>query len=174
MSKLRFTVLLPLLNSACGVAIWAIGEYGKHSSRGGVLDGITKLYAGLNAPAAAVTLVVNEAQSRTEPAPLMASVEFLLISILVWYGIGRIIDRTRDPTPQPENRVTAISICALAAVFSVFLLFPGIVLAINAKTHHDPTETMAEAAAILVWALILFIAFAWELKRILRLSREQP
>lgn len=187
MRKLRFTLLLPAIQLLGAVLLL---EWGRRILGPRGLDTVyvstARLFCfGLNAPAILFTIpaLLPTYSSTANPSALdyrilessifgfsVAELSFLVGVIVLWFLVGRTIDRYRAFGVQQQWSKTGISV--VVRVFMIILGACFFVAAVQSFNdfgrYNNPTGNRVQATLFLVWSLVLTILSGSKLVNLFR------
>jgi hypothetical protein len=185
--KLRFAFLLPVIQLLVAVLL---RQWGRRILGPRGLDTIyvstpRLLRFGLNAPAILfkIPALVPTYSPTSNPWALQyrilefsifgfsaAELSFLVGVIVLWFLVGRTIDRYRSPGAHQQSSKTGISV--LVKIFMIILGACFFVAAVQSFNdfgrYNNPRGNLVQATLFLVWSLVLIILPGFNLVNLFR------
>jgi len=170
MRKLKLAVVLPIIQVLVAIVLLLRAE------RTPVPAGLDYYYhprawlicKGLNAPAMLLLIPFGGTWYFVPPIPIVGRALFLISVAIVWYFVGRLLDRRRAPIRAREHRIPTTLLLQFLLLVAGGILFDG-----GLNELKAPITTGAGAVLTFVWAVSLIFFSSTSLLRALR-GRHQP
>jgi hypothetical protein len=174
---MKFRLSLPIINLLAAVALLLFGRHTSDQIRGDFPFSPTPVLIckAINAPAALWSLALTSTLplQRHNRAPVSVSgfgaedAVFLLGVIVLWYLLGRAIDRQGIRRHSVRQRIwVRLTLNAMLALFGVALFLVGVAPLFYKRGLANPTVALISSSLYVVWSLVLFLLAIISLIRI--------